>query len=212
MTSNPTTPAPPSLARPSVDLLSFACPSLTYPGNLSPELVESGSVRLPDYGDTGLNHWLMGQSFFGEAFASEAARNAKLGPVHTYISFVPTTWALVEDGGATPADIAIGPALGKDGFEEVADLVIPAKVERMLEFAFGGGESHVSIIIDRVDYTVRRDDTGALSVMASPLYRAWNGEPAIDATAKWLLQAFADQLSSPPTPPKTPLSDFRRVA
>ena len=106
--------------------------------------------------------------------------------------------------GFSLADLAIGPGLGEPGFAEIADLVIPAKVEQLLLFGFGGGWSSISVIVDRVDYTVRRDEEGALSVIASPLYRASSDEPKIDATMAWLQQAFAARLSAPPTPPTLP--------
>lgn len=184
--------------------LSFAVPSVRYPDDLPAELVETGRVRLPDDGDTGLNDWLLGQSFFPEAFPTEAARDARLGPAHEHIVFEPTTWDQAEAGGFSLADLAIGPGLGEPGFAEIAELVIPAKVEQLQLFGFGGGWSSVSVIVDRVDYTVRQDEEGALSIMASPLYGAWSDEPKIDATMTWLHQAFAARLSTPPTPPILP--------
>ena len=190
--------------RTALDRFAFAGPSVRYPNDLPAELVETGRVRLPDDGDTGRNDWLLGQPCFPEAFATAAARDARLGPAHEYIVFEPTTWDQAEAGGFSLADLAIGPGLGEPGFAEIADLVIPAKVEQLLLFGFGGGWSSISVIVDRVDYTVRRDEEGALSVMASPLYRAWSDEPKIDATMAWLQQAFAARLSAPPTPPTLP--------
>lgn len=187
-----------------LDRFSFASPRVRYPDDLPAELVETGRVRLPDDGDTGRNDWVLGQSFFPEAFPTEAERDARLGPAHEHIVFVPVTWAQAEAGGCSLADLAVGPGLGEPGFTEIANLVIPAKVEQLQLFGFGGGSSSVSIIIDRVDYTVCRDEKGALSVMASPLYRAWSGEPEIDATMAWLQQTFAAWLSTPTPPPTLP--------
>ena len=76
-------------------------------------------------------------SVIAEAFPTLAMRNAALG-VAGDVEFVIADWRELELGGFSAATCAIGPSIVQEGFDEVADMVIPAVMDSLLEKTFGG--------------------------------------------------------------------------
>ena len=168
--------------------LHYACPQMRMPFGLPVELIEDGSLRLPDDGDTGLNQWLQGQSTFPEAYASNHQRDRRLGLINDYIEFVRAAWSEFAGGKYGLADIAIGHAHGDDGFDTVAVVVVPAVMRRMEEDAGTFPDFRASIIVDRVRYSLTATNVADIEVTAVPLYGGECVPADHKATTLWFVE------------------------
>jgi len=177
----------------SPDTLFFLRPVVHMP----PHLLEGRLSQGCDAND-GLLEYLMGQTSFPEAFASQEARDHARGPINGYIEFVQTTWAEAQAAGFDQSGIAVGPALGEDGFDVIAPMVVSAVVHRLL----GTGETRnigrairhparASITISRVQYEIELGGDSEAQVLAMPIYCEPSDPSQISETALWLQRAFA---------------------
>ncbi|MET3927504.1 hypothetical protein [Devosia sp. 2618] len=112
---------------------------------------------------------VMGTEFRAEAYASQEARDARLGPAGEHIEYVPVS---PEDVAAVEYPLcrmAIGPALNDDDFERVASAVLGAAID------FDGAEDasslHLDVVIARTEYLVRSvGPSGLPQVSWRPLF------------------------------------------
>ncbi|MBL0403742.1 hypothetical protein JKG68_07185 [Microvirga aerilata] len=163
----------------------------------TPDLLERRLSRGCDEND-GLRDYLMGQTSFPEAFASQEARDHARGHINGYIEFVQTTWAEAQAAGFDPSGIAVGPALGEDGFDVIAPMVVSAAVRKMQGTGdtrnIGGTIRHparASITISRVQYEIELGGDSEAQVLAMPIYAEPSDPSQISETALWLQRAFA---------------------
>src|SRR5690606_177872 len=117
---------------------------------------------------------VMGTAFFAEAFASQEARDAALGPVNLYVEFVPASAAEVAAAQAPLCTMAIGPAFGEPGFEEVASPILSA-IADFDAHAFSDRHGPLNVTIARTQYTILVDGRGEVSVSWHPLYATNSG-------------------------------------
>lgn len=182
----------------SPETLFFLRPVVRMP----PDLLERRLVTASDE-DTELLESLMGQTSFPEAFASVQARDRALGFIDTSIEFIPTSWAQAQAAGLEDSDIAVGPALGEDGFDLIAPMVVSAVVRRMHEdgdIRNADGairlRSRAAIRINRVQYEIEAVGDDTFRVLANPIYDEPANPSQIHETALWLQGVFATEVNS----------------
>jgi hypothetical protein len=123
-----------------------------------------------------------------EAYASPAARDARLGRYAGNVEFVPATYNELATAGLTASNVAVGPRIGEPGFEEVLRAIVDDVAVGFLE----SGEETVAIVVGRVSYIV--DRTGGV-IGWTPVYGEGPSDAVCRATAAWLRQEFGPRLN-----------------
>lgn len=131
---------------------------------------------------------VMGTEFRAEAYASQEARDARLGTASEHIEYVAVSAEEVAAVEYPLCRMAIGPELNDAGFECVASAVLGAAID------FDGAEDtsslHMDVVIARTEYLVRSaGPSGLPQVSWRPLFKPY--DPQDDQkvereTASWL--------------------------
>jgi hypothetical protein len=128
---------------------------------------------------------------FPEAFASDTARDAALGPFGPYVEFVEASWIQAEAAGFPVSSVAIGHALHDPGFADVAPLILDAAANCLLD------DDNHDIIINRTRYIIHATDG---IVRSCGWLTEFDGTPiAIDdamATVEYLTRELNQRLAT----------------
>lgn len=131
---------------------SFARPIALLPASLGAKLATQAT--LSDDENELLNAIRGVAPGFPEAFATEQARDAALGPYGPYVTFVPASWIEIEAGGFPVPSVAIGHNLGDPDFAEVASPILDAIANETQ------GCDNRDVVVCRTRYIVRRQSNG----------------------------------------------------
>ena len=126
-----------------------------------------------------------------EAFPTKASRDKALGPAGKLVSFVPIQWDEAENANLTVIDVAVGPALGDEHFDEVSKPVLDALVARMID-----DESRSEqIVISRMLYQIHIDNEKQLVVAGGCDAFEVPIDPELsDRTLEWLYRELYARL------------------
>lgn len=144
-------------------------------------LIEEGDPRYDDH------MIVMGAELGAEAYASQEARDAGLGPASEHFEYIPVSAQDVAAAEHPLGRMAIGPGLNDAGFAEVASSVLAAAIA---DEDMDMGNLNLDVVIARTEYMVRSaGPSGMLEVHWLPLFNPyvprddWKLE---SATASWL--------------------------
>lgn len=132
-------------------------------------------------------------TYYPEAFADAASRDAALGPWGRSTVFIPTTWSDAEMAGFSIASVAVGHSIDDPRFSAIAEPVIEAVVAQMIEHESFRGR----IVIARALYEFHvRDDrhfevVGGCETFGAPVDAALS-----DRTLDWLHRELADRIGA----------------
>ncbi|MDP2411507.1 MAG: hypothetical protein Q8M26_14630 [Pseudolabrys sp.] len=131
-----------------------------------------------------------------EAYATPAARDARLGPCAAHVEFVSAGYRELATAGLAAGDLAVGHRIGDVGFEAVVRAIVEKIACRFLQST----ERTAEIVVDRVAYTI--DRTGRV-MSAIPLYGEGPSDTVFRATAAWLRREFGPRLAPDAEPDST---------
>lgn len=186
----------------SLDKFFFATTVAQLPADIERTLGAQGEAHLSDEQDERFTDVCGVAPGPPEAFATRAARDARLGPFGAYARVIETSWGQAVAAGFTASEVAIGHQLGEAGFDRVAKPVLDA-VARKMQLT---GEPGM-IVIARSRYEVSIGSDGQIDVAGGPLELNVTYDVPIGwATVDWLREAFSARLvakssamSSPPS-------------
>lgn len=168
----------------------FARPKPRLPEDLEWILANRGEEGLSDKRAELLTNARGAIPGYPEAFADDASRDDALGPYGEYVEFEPTSWSEARTGGFKVSRIAIGHALHKPGFDQLAALVMDAVAQEMKDT--GCSET---VVIARVEYGIDPRPDGNITVTAFPQFGVAADATQMEATMAWLQREFAKRLA-----------------
>lgn len=146
--------------------------------------IEENDPRYDDY------MIVMGTEFRAEAFASQEARDARLGPASEHVEYVAVSAEEVADGEYDWCRMAIGPSLYDPGFHQVASAVLAAAID---DSGDDLSELSLQVVIARTEYSLRSVvPSGLLQVSWLPLFspHAPRGDRTLERDTAFWLQGF----------------------
>lgn len=170
-----------------LELCAYARPLPVMPPDIAEMLQTVGPAGLDDCQDEIFRHVLGLEPGWPEAFATDEARDAALGPHGPYISFIPTTFKAGQKAGFATHQIAIGHQLSDPDFHEVAPTVLKAMIPRMED------EHEGTVVIGRVAYRIGVS-RGEVAVAACPEFDIQPDPSVVAETMRWLEDRFAPVL------------------
>jgi hypothetical protein len=123
-----------------------------------------------------------------EAFATEAARDRALGRYGQVAQFVRMDWDEHLQAGFDFTDIAVGHAIGEEGFDRLAGALVDAHAQTITR-----SRRPREIVLARCRYFVAARHDGGVSVSAMSQFGVNRDDDEIAATMHWLHQAFVAQ-------------------